>query len=419
MRNKRLNILITLMAGAAMPVAVAITPDALVAEALERNPELKFYTAEINAAKGTVRTARTIRNPELNAQAGYKNVQDNSDGGNGDGAAWSISLTQTFEYPGRIALRKAIASRDVDLAQLHLQQFRRTLAARTRALAYSIGITSARSATAREIASRFQSLSEVLQERPAAGITPQLEARIIHANGLSFRRQEREAALAETTIRAELNQLRGRAANSSLAVTAGSVSFGATTLPNLIKAGHSNAFEIRIRQAELVQQGLKVALSKNERYPAVAVGPYYTQENAADKEQQVGLGLSLPLPFWDRNTGSIETSSAREQQAKAGLLTAEAEVERRVTQNFATLQAKRTEIDTLQANELATARETAELADRNYRLGAVPLTIYVETQKQYLDLVTTICDLQKEALQAAQELEILTGAKLYRAQPLP
>ena len=128
---------------------------------------------------------------------------------------------------------------------------------------------------------------------------------------------------------------------------------------------------------------------------------------------------SLPLPFWDRNIGSIETSSAREQQAKAGLLTAEAEVESRITQNFATLQAKRTEIDTLQANELTTARETAELADRNYKLGAVPLTIYVETQKQYLDLVTTICDLQKEALQAAQELEILTGARLYRAQPLP
>jgi cobalt-zinc-cadmium efflux system outer membrane protein len=78
------------------------------------------------------------------------------------------------------------------------------------------------------------------------------------------------------------------------------------------------------------------------------------------------------LPFWDRNIGSIETSSAREQQAKAGLLTAEAEVESRITQNFATLQAKRTEIDTLQANELTTARETAELADRNYKLGAVP-----------------------------------------------
>ena len=68
--------------------------------------------------------------------------------------------------------------------------------------------------------------------------------------------------------------------------------------------------------AELAQQGFKVALSKNERYPAFAVGPYYSQENAADKEQQVGVGISVPLPFWDRNTGNIEKSRAREQQAK-------------------------------------------------------------------------------------------------------
>jgi hypothetical protein len=46
-------------------------------------------------------------------------------------------------------------------------------------------------------------------------------------------------------------------------------------------------------------------------------------------------------------------------------------------------------------------------------LGAVSLTIYVETQKQYLELVGALAELQKEALQAAQELEILTGIKLY------
>jgi cobalt-zinc-cadmium efflux system outer membrane protein len=47
-------------------------------------------------------------------------------------------VQQAFEYPGRIALRKAIAQHDVDLAALHLEQFRLTLAARVRSLAYSV-----------------------------------------------------------------------------------------------------------------------------------------------------------------------------------------------------------------------------------------------------------------------------------------
>ena len=103
---------------------------ALVRHALANNPELKFYAAEIAAAKGTLKTAGTMRNPELHTEAGYKNTRDNSGGPSGEGATWSVAVNQTFEYPGRIALRKAIAKHDIHLAELHLQQFQLTLAAR-------------------------------------------------------------------------------------------------------------------------------------------------------------------------------------------------------------------------------------------------------------------------------------------------
>jgi cobalt-zinc-cadmium efflux system outer membrane protein len=395
------------------------TPAALVRQALANNSELKFYAAEIAAAKGTLKTAGTLRNPELNTEAGYKNTRDNSGGPSGQGATWSVSVNQTFEYPGRIALRKAIASGDVNLAELHLQQFRVTLAARVRTLAYSISIAEERSMAAREVADRFQGLSEVLAQRPPAGVTPLLETRIIDANTLTFRRQEREAALAAKTAAAELNQLCGRPAADALQVNAGELNLLQISLQTLVDAARANAFDIRIRQRELAQQGFKVALAKNERFPAIAVGPYYSQENAADKEQRAGIGISLPLPLWDRNAGNIETSKAREQLAQASLLTTRREVERRVTQSAATFEAKREEIAKWQVDTIAKFREAAELADRNYRLGAVALPVYVETQKQYLEIVGALQEMKKDALQAAQELEILTGLRLYRQEERP
>src|SRR5438477_5510053 len=93
--------------------AVAVVPslqagdltDDLVREALEKNAELNFYRAEIAAAKGGLKTAGTIRNPELSTQSGYKNARDNSGGGSGEGGTFALSVNQTFEYPGRIALR--------------------------------------------------------------------------------------------------------------------------------------------------------------------------------------------------------------------------------------------------------------------------------------------------------------------------
>jgi cobalt-zinc-cadmium efflux system outer membrane protein len=95
------------------------------------------------------------------------------------------------------------------------------------------------------------------------------------------------------------------------------------------------------------------------------------------------------------------------------------EVERRVTQTATTLEAKRAEIDTWKTSAMAKLREASELADRSYRLGAVPLTTYIEIQKQYLEAVTTFNDVQKDAFEAAQALEILTGQKLYRKEQQP
>jgi len=396
--------------------ALAETPQKLVQQALQRNPELNFFVAEIAAAKGGVRTAGTIRNPELTTEAGYKNSRENSGGASGDGAMLALSVSQTVEYPGRIALRKAIANHDLVLAELHLEQFRLTLAARVRSLAYAMTSARERRKAVEEVASRTEALNNVLKQRPLAGVAPQLEAQIISANLITFQRQERESALAEKTIAAELNQLCGRSADAALSVNANPILFTAVSLPSLMNASRSNAFDIRIRQAELARQGFKVALSKNERFPAIAVGPFYSLENAIDREQRVGVGVSLPLPLWDRNVGNIESSKARQQQAQASLVLAEREVERRVTQNAATLEAKRAEIETWKSGALAKLREATELADRNYRLGAVPLTIYIEIQKQYLEAISAFNDAQKEALEAAQTLEILTGQKLYREE---
>jgi outer membrane protein, heavy metal efflux system len=396
--------------------ALAETPQTLVKQALQRNPELSFFVAEIAAAKGAVRTARTVRNPELSTELGYKNSRENSGGASGDGAILALSLSQTFEYPGRIALRKAITNHDLVLAELHLQQFRLTLAARVRSLAYASTSAHERTKAVEEVASRTQVLNDVLKQRPLAGVAPQLEAQIISANLLTFQRQARESTLGEKTIAAELNQLCGRPPDAALTVSAGPIVFIAASVPKLVDAARSNAFDIRIRQVELAQQGFKVALSKNERFPAIAVGPFYSLENAIEREQRVGLGISLPLPLWERNVGNIASSKARQQQAEASLVLAGRDVERRITQTAAALDAKRAEIETWKTGAMAKLREASESADRSYRLGAVPLTTYLEIQKQYLEAVSAFSNAQKDALEAAQTLEILTGQKLYREE---
>src|SRR6266508_1467148 len=102
--------------------------DALVAEALSHNPELQFYVAGIAAARGERRTAARWAYPDLSTNVGGIHYNDLNGNSLGTGPAWSLSVTQQFEYPGRIALRKAIADRQIALARLGLENFKIALA---------------------------------------------------------------------------------------------------------------------------------------------------------------------------------------------------------------------------------------------------------------------------------------------------
>ena len=53
---------------------LSLTPEALVAEALEMNPELRFYEAEIAAARAGRKNAGQWANPEVSGVVGQKRV---------------------------------------------------------------------------------------------------------------------------------------------------------------------------------------------------------------------------------------------------------------------------------------------------------------------------------------------------------
>ncbi len=96
------------------------TVNSIVQRVLATHPELVFYQAEIAAAEGGLKTAGTIANPQLQTTVGTWRTRDVSTGVLTDGPAWSATLNQTFEWPGRVALRKAIAGKEIELAELGL-----------------------------------------------------------------------------------------------------------------------------------------------------------------------------------------------------------------------------------------------------------------------------------------------------------
>jgi cobalt-zinc-cadmium efflux system outer membrane protein len=392
----------------------SLTLEQVVSEVLERNPELAFYQAEVRAARGDLRTAGTFSNPEASFDFGRK--REREEGLSGEGRVWSVSVNQSFEFPGRIALRKAIAGRKLAIAETGLKQFRAALSARGRTLGYRLLAAQERANAAQQVASRGQELISVLVQRDPGGVAPLLETKIIEASVIKLRRVATEAMSEAQAALFELNLLRGDPLVTPLVIEHTDISLPVVpSLEELVEMARENNLELQMQKAELESQGFQVALSRNERWPSVSVAPFYSEESALSDERTFGLGVTVPLPLWNRNTGNVETANARKEQAQTSLLLTQRRVERELREKAFAYDLQVQEIARWRPDTVTELRDAAELGDRHYRLGAIPVSTYLELQEQYLEALEAILDTKVSALENVHGLEVLTGATIVTA----
>ncbi len=400
--------------------AVEMGLDLLVAQSLIENPEIRFYETEIAAAKGGRRQAGIYANPELSTQVGRQSISGPGPGSSAEGASWAVSVVQTFEYPGRIALRRAIANQDIKLAELGLDQFKATLAAQARTLGYDLIIKRQKAEAVSEVANRLQELLSVLVQRDPAGIAPLIELRIVESAVITFRKQAIDANRELQRAVFAINLLRGVPLDSTLRIKAEAIMF--SELPaklTLLGAARTRNFNILMRQAELEQQGLKVNLSENQRWPEISVGPFVSQDRAGRPDTVAGIGISLPLPLWNRNAGNMEVAKARQQQADASLFVTQRNVEQQVLDEWMAYTLKQQELNRWSNDTIDRIQEAAQLGDRHYRLGSLPIATYIELQREYVEAVGSILDLRGEAMKSLQQLQVLTRQNLGAGTPVP
>jgi cobalt-zinc-cadmium efflux system outer membrane protein len=412
--------------GAAAPANTTNAPvkeiaiDALVTEGLANNPELKHYEAELIIARAEAKSAGRLAPPELEAGAGHQRAHTRGGDFLGEGVAWSVSVKQPIEWPGRLGLRKAIANRDVALAEIGLAQFRSIIAASIRSTAQELAIAQQRVAATRPVAQRLRRLRETLVARDPAGLAPLLETRVIEATEIKADHAAAEAEHDLEHLVIALNYLRGQPPTTPVRVSEKPFTFNAApALDALLAAAATNNFDLRLRQAELEQQGFRIQLARHERFPGISIGPVFSEERAADRERIVGLAISAPLPLWQNNRARVEAARAREAQALASIETVRRRLERDVADYAHKHEHALSILGRWRTDAIDHFREAAELADRHYRLGAVPVATYVELQRQYVDAVETLLDAHKEALTAAHQLELLTGLHLISAGAPP
>ncbi len=396
------------------------TVDGLVRHALSTNAELRAWEAEVAAAKGQRTQAGFFKNPEVSTEIGGREVRDSENVLQGNGTTFSIAVTQTFEFPGKGTLRKAIANKNVEIAELGLEQFRLALAGQVRLLAYEHLAAVSEAEAAESVYRQSNELSLPLAPQVDFGARQQIEIRLIQASLVELALAIKEAAQRREETRAKLNALLGLPQSMPLRIR------DPLTPPHnrldanrLVLAAQEDNPLLKIRRRELERSARELKAARLDVAPDFAIGPFFSRDVAGDTEQNIGATISATVPLWDWNIGNIQNARARRDAAEALRVKAERDTEAEILSRFKAYELTRRQLGMIPSGLLQNVREASTLANTQFRNGSINAQLYLDTQSAYLDALRASQNAVLDAWRALLDLNLLTGGSVETKQEEP
>jgi cobalt-zinc-cadmium efflux system outer membrane protein len=366
-----------------------------IAEAMEREPELRAARAEIEIGRGMRQQAGLRPNPMLSFE--QREQTDGQDNQTMIGVEWPLDL---FRRTARVR----VAERETEAVEQSVADRTRALVADVR-LKYGEAAAAIRALSiADELATAAQRDLTLRQSRVAEGASPPLERDILD---VEFRRLESDRWLAEGMVQSalfELKQLLGLPATTSLRLrdTIDTlVARDAIALPTPARVERPDVREAgaRVRLAEAriqrAQSEGRFDVTLFGSYMRMATGFAQRGFNAGGALEPIqGTfrflvgGATVTLPVLNRNQGEVATARAERTAAEARLdaaqLAAEAEVAAAETQDARSRQA-------LQIIEGAVrlSRQNLDVVRQTFELGRATITEVLAEQRRYLELQST------------------------------
>jgi len=382
--------------GARLPVALPLTlPQALQA-AYANNPTLRAAGRAIGIADGERVQAGLLPNPELSVS---------TEGTDRRSRVETVEMAQVIELGGKRSARIAAADHERQLAVEALRDRRSQLradvmAAYLAALTMQERVLLARSAI--EVASRA---TNAATRRVTAGkISPVEQTR---------------SRIAESTVRLELSQAEAdlSLALRRLATLMGSTgvidqplvmpAFDFAAVPAMSELAQRLASAPRMRQArvQVSRQQAQVDLERALRVPdlRVTVGSQRDRERA-DGSQAV-LGISVPLPLFNRNQGNLAAAMHRADQARDELDAQQLELHQALADARQRAEVSQAQLDSLTRDLLPAAQQAYDAAVIGFELGKFSFLDVLDTQRALILARTQYLGALSARYLAATDLE--------------
>ncbi len=293
------------------PAADELTMERAVEIALAAHPDVLSAEAGIKAAAARRRQAEARPDPTIGL--GTAGLPFDLRAHEGRESEVEFGLEQTFEFPGKRALRADIGRLGEDIASLELEKARRLVSARVRK-AYLRVVVSGR--TLDSIAASVGLLDraiEAVQIQYAAGRATYADVLRARVDLARLRNQALEERRERAAAAAELNVLLGRPAGEPLRLTTGLESPPLAGSPEEIKAAAlSERPSLKIAGLVVDQAAAAERLTGLNRRPDITAGLFVPSKRFS----AWGFSLGVTLPLSGKRSGGERAEAAAIREAR-------------------------------------------------------------------------------------------------------
>jgi cobalt-zinc-cadmium efflux system outer membrane protein len=362
------------------------------------NPRIVGPRAESEAARALVGQARLRPNPEISFEV--ENIAGSGAFSGLSATEYTVAVGQRIELGGKRGARVEAANAQAQLADLRADLAGAELGFLVRNRYVAAAAAAARVDLAHDVVERSEELARIAGVLVEVGREPPLRA------------LRAEAALAEARAElqaAEASSLATRTALAALWSDEGAPPLVSSDFPDIAPPTallvSATGLQLQVARAESRAAEAEIERERSLRIPdpVVSAGVRRFEES---NDNAFLVGVSIPLPFSNRNQGNIAAAEARLRAANAREAVALADFEQAVTRARAQYLAAEARAETLSTTSLPQAEEALRLVRIGYRNGRFPL-IEVLSAAEARDAI-------REALIAAQQDRGQAAAELIR-----
>ncbi len=360
-----------------------LTLEDAVSLSLVYSPELQVYSTEVRIKEALALQARLFPNPELEGE-----VEEFGGTGPRKGftsAESTIKVSQLIEMGGKRGKRAAIGRYDKDLAQWDFESKKLDVIEKTKVAFIDLLLFQEKLKISEHLNTLATELHGTIEEKVQAGKVAPLEgkkARIaLSFSKLEMEKNQRELSIAHQRLKSlwgdlkvKIQKVSGKLDVSQLPVALQHTFEDAQANPEILR------LKIEAERSKAVSQ-----LERASRIPDITLsaGVKHFEET---KDEAFVVGLSIPLPLFDRNQGNVSAAKEEERKVQELSLLAKTRIESDLLQLNQETSLVYSEVRALEDDILPNAESSFADSKEAYLRGKVDYLDLLDSQRTLFEV---------------------------------